>query len=97
MPKIPQYADKYAAESLLREIRTRQGAADLMNNRALADASGIPYQTLLRRLKHPEDFTMGELKKLVKVVPLHPFALLSFLGYGKKEINKLCEVETLGS
>ena len=97
MPKIPQYRDKYATESLLREIRTRQGAADLMNNRALADASGIPYQTLLRRLKHPEDFTLGEIKLLVKVVPLHPFALLSFLGYGKKDMKKLCEVESLGA
>lgn len=97
MPKIPQYSDRYAAESILREIRTRQGAADLMNNRALADACGIPYQTLLRRLKCPEDFTLGELKKLVKVIPLHPFALLSFLGYGKKDIKKLCEVETIGS
>ena len=97
MPKIPQYRDKYAAESLLREIRTRQGAADLMNNRALADASGIPYQTLLRRLKHPEDFTLGEIKLLLKVVPLHPSALLSFLGYSKKDFKKLCEVESIGS
>ena len=88
MPKIPQYADKYAAESLLREIRTRQGAADLMNNRALADASGIPYQTFLRRLKHPEDFTLGEIRLLVKVIPLNPFSLLSFVGYAKKDIKK---------
>lgn len=97
MPKIPQYRDKYAAESLMCEIRTRQGAADLMNNRALADACGIPYQTLLRRMKCPEDFTLGEIKKLVKVIPLNPFALLSFLGYSKKDMKKHCEVESIGS
>lgn len=89
MPKISQLSDKYATEALLREIRTRQGAADLMNIRSLADACGVPYQTLLRRLKHPEDFTLGELKKLIKTLPLHPFAILYFLGYGKKEINSI--------
>lgn len=94
MPKISQYSDKYAVDSILREIRTQQGTTDLMNNRALADACGIPYQTFLRRMKCPEDFTLGEIKKLVKVIPLNPFSLLAFLGYGKKDIKKLCEVES---
>lgn len=89
MPKIPQYADKYAAESLLREIRTRQGAADLMNNRSLADASGIPYQTLLRRIRNPEDFTLGEIRKLFKVLPVRPAVLLAFIGYTTQDIKKL--------
>ena len=91
MPKISQLSEKYATESLLREIRTQQGSVDLMNTRALADAAGIPYQTLLRRMKSPNDFTLGELKSLVKVVPLHPLALLSFLGYSNKDLKKLME------
>ena len=89
MPKIPQYADKYAAESLLREIRTRQGSAGLMNVRALADAADIPYQTLLRRLEHPETFTLGEIAKLVKVIRLSPSTVLSFIGYSKRETDSI--------
>ena len=88
MPKISQLNEKYVNEAFLCEIRTRQGAADLMNNRALADACGIPYQTLLRRLQHPEDFTLGELRKLIKAIPLQPLELLRFV-YPPKDIRKL--------
>ena len=88
MPRLSQLNEKYASEAFLREIRTQQGAAGLMNNRALADATGIPYQTLLRRLQHPEDFTLGELRKLIKAIPLQPVELLRFV-YPSKDIQKL--------
>lgn len=93
MPKISQLRDKYATEELLREIRTRQGAADLMNVRALSGACGVPYATLLRRLQNPEDFTLGEIRKLLKTLPLHPFVLLNFIGYSNKDLKKLTEKE----
>lgn len=91
MPKIRQKYDDYAKESLLREIRKCQGAADLMNGKLLSDASGIPYQTLMRRLQSPENFTMGEIRKLHSAINLDPFVLLSFLGYSQKEIKQLQE------
>lgn len=91
MPKISQLRDKYATQDLLREIRTGQGAADLMNVRALSGACGVPYATLLRRLQNPEDFTLGEIRKLVSALPLHPFVLLAFIGYSKKDIKKYTE------
>lgn len=89
MPKIKQMQDKYADESLIREIRTRQGAVDLMNNRALADACGIPYQTLLRRLQRPEDLTLGESRKLVSTIKPAPEVMLKVLGYSSKDIRNL--------
>lgn len=87
MPKLKQYGEKYAAEAFLCEIRKQQGSADLMNSRALSNASGIPYQILLRRLQSPETFTLGEIKKLVRVLPLDPVSLLTFVGirFSRKE------------
>jgi hypothetical protein len=60
-----------------------------MNGRALSEACGIPYQTLLRRIKKPEDFTLGEIKALLKVLPINPVTLLEFVGIGSKDINQI--------
>lgn len=89
MPRIYQLSGKYAVDDFLQEIRTRQGSAGLMNVRALADAADMPYQTLLRRLEHPETFTLGEIAKLVKVIRLSPSTVLSFIGYSKKETDSI--------
>ena len=70
MPRIRQYEEKYAREDILREIRTKQGACNLMHIRALADATGIPYATLRRRMMNPDDFTVAELRKLNVVIHL---------------------------
>lgn len=93
MPKIPQLRDKYATDELLREIRTRQGSEDLMNIQALSGACGVPYATLRRRLQNPEDFTLGEFRKLLKTLPLHPLVLLHFVGYSNKDLKKFTEKE----
>lgn len=89
MPRIYQLSGKYAVDDFIQEIRTRQGSAGLMNVRALADAADIPYQTLLRRLEHPETFTLGEIAKLVKVIRLSPSTVLSFIGYSKRETDSI--------
>lgn len=91
MPRIRQYADRDAAKDFLREIRVGQGSADLMNNRSLSDACGIPYQTLLRRIRNPEDFTLGEIRKLIKALPMRPAVLLAFIGYTTQDIKKLAK------
>ncbi len=46
MPRIPQHAEKYAREDFSREVRRQQGYYDLMSQRALAEAAGIPRSTL---------------------------------------------------
>lgn len=84
MPRIRQYEEKYAREDILREIRTKQGACNLMHIRALADATGIPYATLRRRMMNPDDFTVAELRKLNVVIHLDWEKLLLFIGYSKK-------------
>lgn len=88
MPRINQLQDQYAHEDFLREIRKGQGITGLMHTRALSDASGIPYQTLLRRLQRPEEFTLGEIKKLLKSIPVSPLALLAFVGIRRKDLQK---------
>ena len=87
MPRINHLRAQSDREDLLREIRKGQGANGLMSCRSLADACGIPYQTLLRRLQRPEDFTLGEIKKLIKSVPVDPFVLLSFVGLREKDLR----------
>ena len=89
MPRIYQKAEEYARADLLQEIRKCQGAADLMNGKLLSEASGIPYQILMRRLKEPETFTLKEFRLLVKSLHLPPLALLAFVGYSAKDISKL--------
>ena len=89
MSRIKQRYAAYAKESFLREIRKQQGILDMMNRRALSEACGIPYQTLLRRLKNPEDFTLGEIKGLLKVLPISPVTLLEFVGISGKDINQI--------
>ena len=91
MPRIRQYAERDAEKDFLREIWAGQGSADLMNNRSLSDACGIPYQTLLRRIRNPEDFTLGEIRKLFKVLPMRPAVLLAFIGYTTQDIKKLAK------
>lgn len=75
MPKIPQYADKYAAESLLREIRTRHGKDDSADS---------------RRKESQQKHRMQKLAKgRSKIAPVHPLSgnganLMDAILKGKK-------------
>ena len=89
MPRINQKAEEYARADFLQEIRRCQGAADLMNGKLLSNASGVPYGILMRRLKEPESFTLGEIRSMIKSLHLNPVVLLKFLGYSGKDISKL--------
>lgn len=88
MPRIRQYEAKYAREDILREIRTKQGTYNLMHISALAEATGIPYATLRRRMMNPDDFTVAELRKLNVVIHLDWEKLLQFIGYSKKRLSE---------
>ena len=59
MPKLRQYADKYAAEGFRKEMRIRQGEQDLMSKSALAEAADLPRTTVtkppgMRRCARPQ-------------------------------------------
>lgn len=91
MPRIKQYADDYARKDFQKAIGRAQVDADLTQKKMLAEASGIPYSTLWKRLENPEDMTMREYAKLLSVIPVPAEALLAFVGYKLKEICKAQE------
>lgn len=88
MPKIRQYAEQYARDDFRKAIQKAQVDADLMGKKPLAEAAGIPYSTLWKRLEEPENMSMGEFQKLLKVLPIPADALLSYLGYSSKTVKK---------
>lgn len=96
MPRIKQYADKYAAEDFRKEIRIRQGERDLMTKAALAEEADIPRTTLQKRLAEPLGMTFGEFRKLKTAVSPDPQVVLALLGYTGKEIQKFRETSKAG-
>ena len=91
MPRIRQNNDAYMRKDFIAAIHVGQGNAGLMQKKELADASGIPYSTLRKRMGDPENLTVAEIRKLVAAIPLAPEALLSFVGYSAKAIKAMKE------
>lgn len=91
MPRIVQYAQRYAEADFRKEVQTRQGAHGLMSQQSLADASGIPRPTLRKRLLQPDSMTVEEFRKLVSAVHPDPVIVLTLLGYSKKDLKKLVQ------
>lgn len=89
MPKLRQYADKYAAEAFRKEVRIRQGEMDLMSKTALAEEADIPRTTVSKRLADPMSMTFEEFRKINSVIHPDPVAVLPLLGYSTKDIKKL--------
>lgn len=91
MPRIRQNADMYARKDFQKAIGRAQVDADLTQKKKLAEAAGIPYSTLWKRLENPGDMTLEEFTKLLAVIPVPAEALLSYVGYKTKEIRKVLE------
>ena len=89
MSRIRQYADTYAKKDFQKVIGRAQVDAELTQKKMLAEASGIPYATLWQRLENPEDLSLTQLRMLLKVLPIPPEAVLAFVGYTPKEIQKI--------
>lgn len=81
MPRIRQYKEEYARTDFIKAIKIAQIDADIANIKQLAELVNIPYTTLWRRLQDPDTLTVGQLKDIIKTIPLPPEAVLSFLGY----------------
>lgn len=58
------------------ELNALAEQAGLSQN-ALAARAGIPLSTFRRRLKRPEDFTLGEVLSLAEALGVTPDALLA--------------------
>ncbi|MBR3973254.1 MAG: hypothetical protein IKJ99_04825 [Oscillospiraceae bacterium] len=91
MPRIRQYANRYTQEDFIKAICKAQVDANLMQKKQLAEASGIPYSTLWKRLKKPDDMSLKELKQLLTVIPIPADDLLKFVGYSCKERKRVVE------
>ena len=91
MPRIRQNHEVYLRKDFIAAVHIGQGNAGLMQKKELAEASGIPYSTLRKRLDDPENLTVAELRKLVTAIPLAPEALLTFVGYNAKTIRTMKE------
>ena len=88
MPRIKQYADKYAADDFRKEIRIRQGERDLMTQTLLAEEVGIPRTTLTKRLSDPMGMSFAEFRQLNRAIHPDPGVVLALLGYSAKEISR---------
>lgn len=88
MPRIRQYNEVYARKDFQKAIGRAQVDVDLTQKKMLAEASGIPYSTLWKRLDKPEEMSLSELRKLLTVLPIPAEALLAFVGYKPKEMKK---------
>lgn len=92
MPRISQYAEKYAVEDFQRELRRQQGHYDLMSVRSLAEKAGIPPSTLNPKIHDPDKLLVAELRKLIRTVHPDIGAVLPLLGYSNQEIKNFKEV-----
>ncbi len=86
MPRIRQYAQKYANEDFWREIQSRKALMGIRTDKALAEALGLSSQGFSRRKQNVDVLSLTDLRNLVKVLHPDPVLMLKLLGYTGKEI-----------
>ena len=74
MPKVKSFHNRSTGERILDVMAYHQSRLEL-SHKELAQKIAMPYETLLRRKKRPEKFTLGELVRISKAfnVPLVDF------------------------
>ena len=78
MPRLPNTTSQRQRDAVVRAIDgyIAAGKRNGRDSRAAAAALGVPYITLWRRLKAPEDFTLGELQSIANTLNVSLPALL---------------------
>lgn len=79
MPRIRQNREEYARKDFRKAIDHAMTDAEYRSIKALAEVVGIPYSSFWRMLQDPEKITLGDLRKIMQVLPLPDSALLQFL------------------
>ena len=69
MPRIRQYADKYAMQDLRAHILGRMKIAG-MTQKDLGEKLNMSQQTVSRMLKRPEKLPLGTLRSICKIVDI---------------------------
>lgn len=89
MPRIRQYADRYAVEDFWKEIDRCCPLAGIQSNNAVAleEKTGVDHQTLRNYRKGKTEMRVSVLKKLVTTLHPDPAVILKTLGYSEKEIR----------
>ena len=85
MPRIRQNEELYARKDFQTAIKHAKTDAEIRNLKSLAADVGIPYSSFWKLMQEPEKITLGQLRKLLSVIPLPASALLAFVGYERKE------------
>ena len=75
MPRIRQYAEKYAMADLSAHIKGRMMSAG-MNQEQLGIRLKTSQQSVSRLLSHPETISIGTLRKICKVVDIDPETII---------------------
>lgn len=89
MPRIRQYADRYAAEDFWKEIDRCCPLAGIQSGNASALGERIDegHQNLLNYRKGKTEMRVSVLRKLVTTLRPNPAVILKTLGYSEKEIR----------
>ena len=96
MPRIRQYANRYAEEDFKREIfRKLTERYESVSVRALSRDTGISQTTLNTKIRHDNsNLDIGELQQIIAVLKPDPGVLLKLLGYSGKDITKFKNQKT---
>ncbi len=86
MPRIRQYAQKYADADFMKEIQHQKVECGIKTDAKLAELINISKSNFCNRKKRPENFTVAELRGLVATLSPDPVILLKFLGYQGRDI-----------
>ena len=91
MPKIRQYADKYAREEFLKEIGSRCVWVGIQTNEDLGKAIGISGASAGNYKRDPGRIRLDTMQKMVQTLKLDPGVVLRFLGYTSQDIRKFAK------
>ena len=83
--------DEVRVEKFKKAVAHSQVDAGLPRLKNLADATGIPYSTLWKRLDQPDNLTVGQLRSIISTTSLDPAAVLELVGYSRKEALRVLE------
>ena len=89
MPRIRQYAERYAVDDFWKEIDRCCPLAGIQSDNAVAleEKTGVDHQTLRNYRKSKTEMRVSVLKKLVTTLHPNPAVILKTLGYSEKEIR----------
>ena len=84
MPRIRQYAARYAMVDLASHIKGRAKDAGI-RQQELGEALGMSQQGISRLLNHPESISLEQLRKICSVTEIDTHVILNALGIKQKK------------